>query len=202
MVRFRSGVGAKLVPIVAVAPGIVGVALAAAVIDQGAVPDDAALPVLTTLAVSALFGTAALLASPSHRWDLSRGVIQLGGREIWFREIERVVVFTGFRGWRGMAFFGPAGRVRRLGADLSFGTRSALGRDQWVALRALLAAPWAPPLQAYGHVSYRAMDSEPPLRSVSGEAALRLVDAQIAWIDAGRRSASTESPVGRFLTGR
>jgi hypothetical protein len=62
--------------------------------------------------------------------------------------------------------------------------------------------PHAPVLQAYAGVTQRRMATAPPLRSLAGGPAVRLVDAQIAWIDSGHRSTDPGSPVRRWASGR
>ncbi|MGH1562402.1 hypothetical protein [Mumia sp. DW29H23] len=199
-VRFRTGLGPK-VGLIAVPLPLVVVALAvAATVDQGEVPPDVPLVVALACALSLSMVGLAVAAAPSHRWDLAQGFLRVRRREVALGSVTRVVVFPGFRGWVGMSFWDPDGRIARLGADVAFGNRRSLGRDQWAALRTLLAAPHAPAFEVYRSVTQRQMASRPPLRSLTGEAAVRLVDAQIAWIDSGRRSTAPGSPVQRFVS--
>ncbi|KAA1423709.1 hypothetical protein FE697_009040 [Mumia zhuanghuii] len=201
VVRFRTGLGLK-VAAVALPPPLIVVGLAvAATVDQGEVPPDVPLVLGIACALSLLIVGLALGAAPSHRWDLVRGRLTIRRREVALGSVTRVVVFPGFRGWVGMSFWDAGGRIARLGADVAFGNRRSLGRDQWSALRTLLAAPQAPALQAYRSVTQRQMATRAPARSLAGEGAVRLVDAQIAWIDSGRRSTDPGSPILRFVRG-
>ncbi|WP_153865224.1 hypothetical protein [Mumia zhuanghuii] len=48
----------------------------------------------------------------------------------------------------------------------------------------------------------RSVPTAPPLRALAGGPAVRLVGAQIAWIDSGHRSTDPGSPVRRWASGR
>lgn len=202
VVGFRTGLGLRAGLIALSLPVIVTALAVAAALDQGGFPPEVPFVLGIAGVQSLVIIVLVVVAAPSHRWDLIRGRVTVGRREVALDSLTRVVVFPSPRGWVGMSFWSGDMRIPRLGADVAFGNRRALGRDQWLALRTLLAAPHAPALQAYAGVTQRRMATAPPLRSLAGDPAVRLVDAQIAWIDAGRRSTHPGSPVQRWAGGR
>lgn len=134
-------------------------------------------------------------------WDLDHRTITSKGEQIPFEAIHRVIVHTGTRGYYGLAFVGTQGYLPRLAIPIW--SKKSPAPDLWVAIRELIASPHTPTLEGYGVVrtSDRGLQ-RPPLSATNGPLAVRILDAQLAWLAQGGDQRSSQSPVEQFRLSR
>ncbi len=131
-------------------------------------------------------------------WDLDQRTITDRQEVIGFDGIHRVIVCTGARGYYGLLFFGADGPMPRL--SIRVDSRKQPPPTAWRAVRELLASPHAPSLEGYGtpRISAKNFVTSPPISATRGSFAVKILDAQIGWIDQGGDPRASGAPIEAF----